>query len=123
LRSVGDAGAYIVQARGVITEGFGAQLKEAGAQVVSYVPNNAYLVRANAGVARALEVSPLVQAVLPFEPYYKLDSTLLRLAVREELSPYGLLNVVSFPGESERMWEGLRRLGAERVGEGQGQRP
>ena len=104
---------------GAITEGFRAQSTAAGAEIVSYVPNNAYLVRGGAGVARAIEASPLTQAVLKFEPYYKLDAALLRVAVRRELSPYGVLNVVSFPGQGERMLEGLKRLGAEAVGEAQ----
>ena len=119
LRAAGDPGAYIVQARGAITEGFRAQITAAGGEIVSYVPNNAYLVRGGAGVARAIEASPLTQAVLKFEPYYKLDAALLRVAVRRELSPYGVLNVVSFPGQGERMLEGLKRLGAEAVGEAQ----
>jgi subtilisin family serine protease/subtilisin-like proprotein convertase family protein len=119
LRAKGDPGAYIVQARGATSDEFRAVLAAAGAEMVSYVPNNAYLVRASAGVAGALGASPLTQAVLPFEPYYKLDASLLRLAVKKELSPYGLLNVVSFPGQAERMLAALKQLGAEPVGEGQ----
>ena len=119
LRAVGDPGAYIVQARGLITEGFRAAIVAAGGEVVSYVPNNAYLVRGDQGVAAALRASPWTQAVLGFEPYYKLDAALLGLAVRRELSPHGVLNVVSFPGAGERMVEALQRLGAEVVGEAQ----
>ena len=116
LRAKGDPGAYIIQARGFITESFRAELQRAGAEIVSYVPNNAYLVRANAGVARALGASPWTQAVLPFEPYYKLDAALLRVAVKGELSPHALLNVVSFPGQGARMLEALEQLGAEAAG-------
>src|SRR5579872_450554 len=40
LRSQGDPGSYIVQARGSLDNNFRALLKTAGASVVSYVPNN-----------------------------------------------------------------------------------
>ena len=48
LRAKGDPGTYIVQARGPIDDAFRAALKAAGADIVSYIPNNAYLVRASA---------------------------------------------------------------------------
>ena len=57
LRSAGDPGSYIVQARGLITEEFRQALAAAGAAVISYVPNNAYLVRASADVAGKLRAA------------------------------------------------------------------
>jgi hypothetical protein len=65
LQSQGDPGAYIVQARGPIDAAFRAMLAAAGAEIVSYIPNNAYLVRAPAGVANGLAGNPLTQAVTP----------------------------------------------------------
>ena len=117
LRSVGNPGAYIVQARGVITDDFRAQLRAAGAEIVSYVPNNAYLVRASAGAARVLSASPSTLSVLPFEPYYKLDPKLLALAVNRQLSPHGLLNIVTFPGAVDGARAALEKLGATVVGQ------
>jgi len=64
LKAKGDPGAYIVQARGVIDARFRAQLAAAGAQIVSYIPNNAYLVRLSSAGAAMLAGSALVQAVL-----------------------------------------------------------
>ncbi|HTD67193.1 MAG TPA: S8 family serine peptidase, partial [Candidatus Limnocylindria bacterium] len=117
LRAEGDPGSYIVQARGAITKAFRERLLAAGAEIVSYIPNNAYLVRASAGVAQTLAGLPLTQAVLPFEPYYKLDARLLPLAVEEQLSPYPLLVVVGFPGQAEAVKNKLKALGAEIIGE------
>ncbi len=54
LRAAGDPGAYIVQARGPITAAFRATLAQAGAGIVSYIPNDAYLVRVPAAGAGAL---------------------------------------------------------------------
>jgi subtilisin-like proprotein convertase family protein len=76
LQPPGDPGAYIVQARGPIDNAFRALLAQSGATVVSYIPNNAYLVRASSGVAGILEASPLTQTVVPYEPYYKISSSM-----------------------------------------------
>ena len=43
LQSQGDPGAYIVQSRGPINAAFRALLASAGAEIISYIPNNAYL--------------------------------------------------------------------------------
>ncbi len=76
LQSQGDPGAYIVQARGPIDAAFRAMLARAGAEIVSYIPNNAYLVRAPAGAAGGLAGNPLTQSVIPYEPYYKISSSM-----------------------------------------------
>ena len=87
LRAAGDPGAFIVQARGVISAAFRAALAAAGGQIVSYIPNNAYLVQLDAAGAGALAGNPLVQAVLPYDPYYKVQSSLLGLAVNQKPLP------------------------------------
>ena len=84
LKAAGDPGAYIVQARGVTDARFRAALTAAGAEMVSYIPNNAYLVCVAADGAAALAGNALVQAVLPYEPYYKMQSSLLGLAVNAQ---------------------------------------
>ncbi|MCX7723218.1 MAG: S8 family serine peptidase, partial [Verrucomicrobiae bacterium] len=89
LRATNDPGAYIVQARGTIDDEFRAALARAGASVVSYIPNNAYPVRCSAATARRLAANRSVQAVLTFEPYYKLKGELLKLAVEREPLPEG----------------------------------
>src|ERR1035437_10491428 len=76
LQSPGDSGAYIVQARGPIDNAFRAMLASAGATIVSYIPNDAYLVRAPGGVAHGLAGNPLTQAVIPYDPYYKISSSM-----------------------------------------------
>ncbi len=84
-----DPGAYIVQARRSADAEFRSLLSWAGAQVISYIPNNAYLVRISASGAGSLAGSPLVQAVLPYEPYYKVQTSLLQLAVDQKPLPGG----------------------------------
>ncbi len=118
LRAQGEPGSYVVQARGTVDAKFRAVLLGAGAELVSYVPNNAYLVRGSAALAQQLRSSSRVQSVLPFEPYYKLDMQLLPLAVRQEALPAGRwLNLVLFTGTQEKALAELRALGAELKGE------
>jgi len=66
---------------------FRARLQAAGATIVSYIPNNAYLVRVSEAGAQQLASNPRTQAVLPYEPYYKLEPGLLKLAVEGKPLP------------------------------------
>ena len=117
LRSQGDPGAYIVQARGLIDARFRALLASAGAQIVSYIPNNAYLVRISAAGAGGLSGNGLVQAVLPFEPYYKLQPSLLGLAVAQQPLPPGTaLNVGLFAADAPAAEQQIENLGGKIIG-------
>jgi len=114
LKAKGDPGAYIVQARGAIDARFRAVLAVAGAQVVSYIPNNAYLVRISAAGAGGLAGNALVQAVLPFEPYYKLQPSLLGLAVAQSPLPPGTaLNVGLFAADAPAAESQIEALGGK----------
>jgi subtilisin-like proprotein convertase family protein len=81
LRTAVNPGSYIVQSRGPINARFRARVQTAGGSVVGYIPNNAFLVRASDAQAQSLASCPEVQAVLPFEPYYKLKPSLLKLVL------------------------------------------
>ena len=118
LRAQGDPGSYIVQSRGPLDNSFRALLQAAGASVVSYVPNNAYLVRATASAAQQVEADPQTQAVLPYEPYYKLKPALLQLAVEQQPLPdQALLNVLVFADARQAALDGLQKLGANVLSE------
>jgi hypothetical protein len=118
LRSQGDPGSYIMQSRGPLDNKFRALLKSAGAEVVAYVPNNAYLVKATQEAAQQVQADPQTQTVLPYEPYYKLKPSLLRLAVQDQPLPEEtILHVLAFPTSREDAVEGLQKLGAEILGE------
>ncbi len=118
LRAKGDPGSYIVQWNGPATAEFRSRLAEAGAQIVSYVPNNAYFVKVSADGARQLEAAPGVQAVLPFEPYYKLQRGLLASAVKQELLPEdAVIRLTLLPGTREGAAQAVQALGAEVLGD------
>ena len=112
LQSEGDPGAFIVQARGVVDAAFRAALVAAGAQEISYIPNNALLVRVSSGAANSLSGNPLVQAVLPYEPYYKVQASLLGLAVQEKSLPIGqVLTLGLFADDAERTIAQIEKMG------------
>ena len=118
LRAQGDPGTYIVQSRGKLDDAFRALLARAGATIVSYIPNNAYLVRASASVAGQLSGNPQTQAVVPYEPYYKLESPLLGWAVQNQPLPGGAeLNVLLFADNQNATTANLKQLGARVVAE------
>lgn len=118
LKSQGDPGSYIVQSKGALDDNFRAMLAKAGAAVVSYIPNNAYLVRASADVADGLGADAQVQAVLPYEPYYKLKSSLLKMAIAQQPLPSdgNMLNLLLFPDGQEATLNDLDALGVKVVG-------
>ncbi len=120
LKAKDDPGAYIVQARGPINDLFRSRLQQIGAEIVSYIPNNAYLVRASTSQARQLRGSMGVQAVLAYEPYYKVDARLLDFLLNEKstMPRPEALNVVVFNDALEPTREALENLGGRIVGQG-----
>ncbi len=118
LRAQGDPGTWVVQARGPLDDAFRALLKQAGARVVSYIPNNAYLVRASQAVARQLAAAPATQAVLAYEPYYKLKPWLLKAAVEQTPLPANsTLRLLLFSDARDETLDQLGRLGMQVLGE------
>ena len=105
LKASGDPGAYIVQSRGPVDNAFRAQLAAAGAEIVSYIPNNAYLVTLSAGGAAALAGQAGVQTVLPYEPYYKLPASLMAYAGKS-FPADRQLRVAAYPNTADatRTW-------------------
>ena len=118
LRAHHDPGAYVVQSRAPPDGAFRARLEAAGALIVAYIPNRAYLVRASQVAAEQLRADPLTQAVLPYEPYFKLSPLLLDWAVDQEPLPENLtLSLLLFPGTRATGLAELEKLGVEVRGE------
>lgn len=89
LRSPDGHRLYVVQSRGPLSDAFRQRLAAAGLEVVSYIPNNAYLVAGSRDQAEAMTHVAETAAVLPYEPYFKLDATLLPLAMEQRPLPEG----------------------------------
>jgi subtilisin-like proprotein convertase family protein len=119
LRAGESPGAYLVQTRGPADAGRLTALSGAGAWLVSYIPNNTWLVRMPANAARRLQDATWVNAVLPYEPYYKLEPQLLPLAVEQRPLPEGeWLTVTAFPDAADTVRAVLEAQGATIKGEG-----
>src|SRR5688572_3395098 len=102
LRASGDPGSYIVQWKGAVDARFRKELSAAGAEIISYVPNNAFYVKVDKAGADRLSGTAGVQSVLPFQPYYKLDPALLGFAVKQESLPEGArLRLTFLPGSTD----------------------
>ncbi|MEC7813083.1 MAG: S8 family serine peptidase, partial [Verrucomicrobiota bacterium] len=118
LKATGDPRTYIAQARGPVTAAFRRHITLSGGNIISYIPNNAYLVRVDAGGAARLANWSGTQSVLPFEPYYKLEMKLLEMALTGRTLPAGaLLNVVLFPDSEPATAKRLAGLGIEVLGQ------
>ena len=119
LRAPPNNGTWIVVARDALDDRFRSLLSGVGAQAVSYLPNNAELVRASDGQAAQLRASPLVESVLAYQPYYKLtDPGLLALAVAGQDLPGDVgLRLGLFAGSGPDTLAALRQLGAEVAGQ------
>jgi subtilisin-like proprotein convertase family protein len=113
LKSKGDPGTYIVQARGPVGAAFRAMLAAAGAKIVSYIPNDAYLVTIPAPGAAGLAGNPITQIVIPYEPYYKLPPSLLN-AISENQTVTEL-KVAVFPDDAAATATALANAGANIV--------
>ncbi len=112
LQAQGDPGAYIIQARGSVDNAFRTRLAAAGAQIVSYIPNNAYLVTVSAGGAAGLTGQPGVQSVIPYEPYYKLPESLMPW-VGKTFPADRQLRVAAYPNTADQLRTVLAKSGAK----------
>ncbi|HTH47412.1 MAG TPA: S8 family serine peptidase, partial [Candidatus Limnocylindria bacterium] len=96
LRAEGDPGAYVVQATGGITAQFRQEIVAAGAKIVSYIPNSAFLVMADADTADRLNALPNART-LAYEPYFKLEPELLALALADQAPEEKLKLILTVP--------------------------
>ncbi len=118
LRAQGDPGAYLVKSGGPVDEAFRTRLRAAGLTLVSYFPHDAWLVQGSQAQVAAVSGQPGVQAVVPFEPYFKIKSSLLPLAVEQQPLPVGTyLNLVLFAAGKADTLRALAGLGISILGE------
>jgi len=72
----GEAGYYLVQLAGPPTDGRKSAVESTGAALIAYVPDHAYVVRADADARGRLEQSPEVGWIGLYHPAYKLSPTI-----------------------------------------------
>lgn len=83
-------GLYLVQFGGPIQDAWLETLKNSGAEIVSYMPSNAYVVRANSGAAQALTALKQTQSSLQYlgdyEPAYRISPELREMRTKDAAS-------------------------------------
>lgn len=103
LQRAGDAGYHLVQFTGPIRKEWRAALEAAGAEILDYVPDFAYLVRMDAGASRSLQALDAVRWSGGFPPAFRVSS-LLSEAVDRPRADIGVeLMVRAFKGEAAGM--------------------
>jgi hypothetical protein len=97
--------AVVIQLHGVPVPEETKELKRRGLEMQVYISDAGYLERLPPTTVRALEHHPLVRAIVPFEPTFKLLPELLRRATDPELreaAPERPFVVVGFDGISAK---------------------
>jgi subtilase family protein len=116
-----NAGVFIVQFAGPIKREWREELDKTGAQVISYIPNNAYIVRADSKSAFSVwqmkDQNPFVQYVGDYEPDFRLSPELR--AAREKGASENMRVTVQFLDnpESASKIEALKRSAIQFFGE------
>ena len=98
---------YIVQFDDAVRPEWFEQLRQTGADTVTYLPNNAYVVRAADRLRPRLDALPNVRWIGNYEPGFKLDPSLAEASVARSPTEEIVLRVSTFPGTSA---EGLRPI-------------
>ncbi len=118
LQTSTNSHSFIVQARGALNDTIRNGLKMAKAKIVSYIPNNAYLVRAESSDPLLLARIPGVQAVVSYEPYFKLSGELIDLVNANMQNRNSLtINVLGYDGQKEELKNELKQIGANFIAE------
>lgn len=116
-------GLYIVQFAGPVKDEWLELLKGTGAELVTYIPNNAYVVRADATEALALSQfrgEGFVQFVGDYEPAFRLSTALqaVRAEGQNALDNFVDVTVQVIGGENARATvERLKGMGVEFISE------
>ena len=76
-----EPGFHVVQGTRAPDQAFRKRLEDAGLRIVSYIPNNAFLVQGSDSAIAQVAADPEVAAVPPWQPYFKLEPELLTRAI------------------------------------------
>jgi subtilisin family serine protease len=74
--SSGSPNAYLVQFTGPVLDNWKEEVEEAGVRLYGYVPDNAFIARADPGAIEKVGALPFVRWIGPYRTDYRLDSSL-----------------------------------------------
>ncbi len=111
-----DGRLFLVQFRTIGLPEWRDALTDMGAEVLSFFPHNAHIVRMDPGLASSAAQLPFVERVEPYHPAYRLERELRDLALSASNGRALRLRVMAFewgPGGKQRILDSARALGAE----------
>ncbi|WP_167879456.1 S8 family serine peptidase, partial [Methanococcoides sp. NM1] len=104
---------YIVQFKGFILEEWKQDVRNTGAIIFDYVPNNAFIVRMNASVKAEVENLDSVQWIGPYHPSYRISPALS--SIPEDPGQVDIIVVLFDAEDNERILNEITGLGGEIV--------
>jgi hypothetical protein len=90
----GMNGYYIVQKKGYVTEEWKSMIGRMGGEIISYIPDNAFIVKMNEDIKEKIDAKEDVQWTGIYQPAYKISPALKGKEVSVKI------NIILFPGES-----------------------
>ena len=114
-----EGGLFLVQFAGPIRDEWLKTLRATGAEIVSYMPSNAYVVRSNAKAARRLmklgKNNPIVQFVGDYEPAFRVSPYLRAMREQDNAAVmYVTVQVIDGAGAAQTI-NNLKALATEFV--------
>lgn len=104
------SGYYIVEMNGPVTESDKASIVSAGAEIIEYVPDNAFIIHARHKNASNIKKLSCVHWVSPFKPEYK------KAAALRDIGTVSQIIVKLFPGnDPDFVLSKGKRLGAKKI--------
>ncbi|SET12444.1 Subtilase family protein, partial [Methanococcoides vulcani] len=104
---------YIVQFKGYILEEWKQDVRNTGAVIFDYVPNNAFIVRMNTSVKAEVENLDSVQWIGPYHPSYRISPALSSSS--EETGQADIIVMIFDTENNDRILNDITGLGGEIV--------
>ncbi|UGV41648.1 S8 family serine peptidase [Methanococcoides orientis] len=109
----GDGEYYIVQFSGYILEEWKQDVRDTGATIFDYVPNNAFIVSMNSSVKAEIEILDSVQWIGPYHPSYRISPSLS--SISGESDQIEILVILFNAEDNERIFNEIIGQGGEIV--------
>ena len=104
---------YIVQFRGYILEEWKQDVRNSGATIFHYIPNNAFIVRMDPSVKVEVNNLDCVQWIGPYYPSYRVDPSILSLS--EDGGKLDIVVMLFDPVDNKRIINEINELGGDIV--------
>lgn len=112
-----EPGFHVVQSVREPDVAFRRKIESAGLKIISYIPNNAFLVQGSDESVERLALDPDVEAIPPWHPAFKLEPALLARVIDDRALDFGdrLMISITDPSAMDRLAaKGVREVTRQR---------